>query len=144
VYKKDGNMFALYQYNVTESYETKPTDVQILLPKDGKNLTLFTCTDIGSDKMRWIIKSELKNTQYVSATSTQAAFQTPPSELSYSFTFKVQRLVNSIDNTEDRIRKKELIIKLVSAVRKLEAENRISSVKAEYIKTELVKVLKKM
>ncbi len=37
-----------YVYKTTASYNTEKTDVSVLKPRGGKDLTLFTCTPIGS------------------------------------------------------------------------------------------------
>lgn len=36
----------------------KPTDVAILNPGIGKNLTLFTCTPIGGINGRWVVQAK--------------------------------------------------------------------------------------
>lgn len=59
IYKKqDDGSYKRYRYAVTESYEIKPTDVKILDPGIGKNLTLFTCTPIGGISGRWLIQGK--------------------------------------------------------------------------------------
>jgi LPXTG-site transpeptidase (sortase) family protein len=53
-------VYKLFRYNVTKSYETKPTNVEVLLSEKNKSLiTLFTCTPIGGVSGRWIIRGEL-------------------------------------------------------------------------------------
>lgn len=43
--KNDGVNYELYKYGIEDSYETKPTDVAILEPNWGKELTVFACTN---------------------------------------------------------------------------------------------------
>jgi sortase (surface protein transpeptidase) len=47
----------LYKYRINESYDTVPTDVGILRPKGGKELTVFACTD--GLNGRWILRGTL-------------------------------------------------------------------------------------
>lgn len=53
----DPTEYELRKFRITESYETVPTDVWILQPRTGKELTVFACTD--GLNWRWIIRSEL-------------------------------------------------------------------------------------
>ena len=53
----DGN-YQRYRYMTSASYDTKPTDVSVLDPGVGKNLTLFTCTPIGNITGRWIVQAK--------------------------------------------------------------------------------------
>jgi uncharacterized repeat protein (TIGR01451 family) len=67
VYKKqwDGS-YKRYRYVATESYEVKPSDVSILDPGIGKNLTLFTCTPIGGITGRWVIQAKYLDEEKIS------------------------------------------------------------------------------
>lgn len=50
----------LYRYTVRSSYNTEPSNTQILLPGTGNSrITLFTCTPIGGIAGRWIVEAEL-------------------------------------------------------------------------------------
>lgn len=49
--------YDLYKYRINESYDTVPTDVGILKPKGGKELTVFACTD--GLNGRWILRGTL-------------------------------------------------------------------------------------
>jgi LPXTG-site transpeptidase (sortase) family protein len=61
VYEKNkSGTYDLYRYRITESYNTNPRDVSVMLPRFGKKeITLYTCTPIGGLKGRWIIRAEL-------------------------------------------------------------------------------------
>lgn len=61
IYKKNtSGTYDLYKYAVTESYNAKPTDVNVMLPRFGKKeITLYTCTPIGGLSGRWVVKAEL-------------------------------------------------------------------------------------
>jgi LPXTG-site transpeptidase (sortase) family protein len=59
VYEKRGQgMYERYRYRVDMSYNTKPTDVWVLEPGNGENITLITCTPIGDLSGRWVVKWE--------------------------------------------------------------------------------------
>lgn len=59
VFKKEGTEYKKYEYIIDESYETNDYDVEVLTPGNGKNLTLITCTPIGTAKNRWIVHAKL-------------------------------------------------------------------------------------
>lgn len=81
IYKKDiFGEYKLYEYNVTASYNTKPTDVKVLLPNGGSELTLFTCTPIGNLTGRWIVKAK-----YIGETTKNKELE----ELKKSVTFDI-------------------------------------------------------
>lgn len=44
-YKQPSGQYELYKYRVEKSYETTPTDVDILQPQWWKELTVFACTN---------------------------------------------------------------------------------------------------
>ncbi len=49
------NTYKLLRFAIEQSYETTPTDVEILLPLGGKELTVFACTN--GLEWRWIVRS---------------------------------------------------------------------------------------
>jgi LPXTG-site transpeptidase (sortase) family protein len=54
---KDLTAYVMHRYQVQQSYNTTPTDVQVLLPQeDLASVTLFTCTPIGGISGRRIVK----------------------------------------------------------------------------------------
>lgn len=56
IYQKGENdFFNLFKYTIEQSYETNPQDVEILLPIEGEELTVFACTN--GIEWRWIIKA---------------------------------------------------------------------------------------
>lgn len=62
VYEKDAKTgeYTRHTYKANESYNTSETDVSILKNTPDKSLlTLFTCTPIGGDIGRWVVKAEL-------------------------------------------------------------------------------------
>ncbi len=59
IYEKNSTgKYDRYKYVTQKSYNTSADDVEVLLPWEGKNLTLFTCTPIGWIAGRWIIKAK--------------------------------------------------------------------------------------
>jgi sortase (surface protein transpeptidase) len=52
--------YILTRYKVSDSYETVPSDVNVLKPVENIDhaLTLFTCTPIGTAQKRWIVRAE--------------------------------------------------------------------------------------
>ena len=60
VYKKNSDgEYDRMAFVVETSKEISPTDVEILLPKSGKNISLFTCTPIGGITGRWYVSARL-------------------------------------------------------------------------------------
>jgi len=49
--------YKMQRFAIERSYETVPTDVEILLPLGGKELTVFACTNGLAG--RWILRSRL-------------------------------------------------------------------------------------
>ncbi len=47
----------MQRFAIEQSYETTPTDVEILLPQGGKELTVFACTNGLAG--RWILRGRL-------------------------------------------------------------------------------------
>lgn len=107
IYKKENLDFKRYRYKVTKSYETDPTDIDILEDNGNKSeLTLFTCTPIWWDAWRWIIKSE-----FIQEDET---FNVDENIKNY-IKIKLIDKVNSIENTQQRnTLKNKLIYKLES------------------------------
>ena len=63
-YKKTANgSYEKISYIITASYETYATDVTVLNPEAWQNITLFTCTPIGTAKNRWVVKAKKINIQ---------------------------------------------------------------------------------
>lgn len=60
IYKKNtSNQYIRYIYRTIESYNTSDNDISILKnTPEKKLLTLFTCTPIGGDIGRWVVKAE--------------------------------------------------------------------------------------
>jgi LPXTG-site transpeptidase (sortase) family protein len=57
VYERQADKsYKLYRYRVSASYNTTPSDVDVLVPTGGSQITLFTCTPIGGLSGRWIVK----------------------------------------------------------------------------------------
>ena len=56
LYQKQSSWsYELYKYTIEQSYDTVPTDVAILEPKWGKELTVFACTN--GLAWRWILRA---------------------------------------------------------------------------------------
>lgn len=53
--KQSSGKYELYKYEVEKSYDTAPTDVAILQPTGGKELTVFACTN--GLAWRWILRA---------------------------------------------------------------------------------------
>ena len=59
IYKKYDGVYRLLRYRVKLSYEAQPDDTSILGDRpDAREVTLYTCVPIGTDKNRWIVKAE--------------------------------------------------------------------------------------
>lgn len=56
-YRQTNGSYVQYRYAITKSYETDPSDVGILLPKWGKEITVFACTN--GLEWRRILRGEL-------------------------------------------------------------------------------------
>ncbi|MFK7779798.1 MAG: sortase, partial [Candidatus Gracilibacteria bacterium] len=62
VYKIQSNgEFERFVYRVEKSFETEPTNVGIMNPGMGSNLTLITCTPIGGIEGRWVVQAKFVN-----------------------------------------------------------------------------------
>lgn len=73
-YKKQSDgKWMLIKYKTVKSYETKPTDVNVILPlkKWTSEVTLYTCVPIGTAKNRWIIKAEIYEAKIFDNTTTK-------------------------------------------------------------------------
>jgi sortase (surface protein transpeptidase) len=55
-WKNEHQRYDLYKYRIEKSYETAPTDVAILEPQGGKELTVFACTN--GLAWRWILRAK--------------------------------------------------------------------------------------
>lgn len=60
VYKKNNETgkYDRYVYVTESSYNTTPEDTSILADNEESILTLFTCTPIGGDEGRWVVKAK--------------------------------------------------------------------------------------
>lgn len=54
--KQSSGRYELYKYRIEKSYDTVPTDVGILQPTGGKELTVFACTNGLAG--RWILRAK--------------------------------------------------------------------------------------
>jgi len=54
--KQSSGQYELYKYRIEKSYETTPTDVEILQPQWWKELTVFACTNGLAG--RWILRAK--------------------------------------------------------------------------------------
>ena len=78
------NQWILLKYSITKSYETKATDTKVMLPTKWKReVTLYTCTPIGTARNRWILRAELKESKFVTL-KTIARSEYRPSILAWS------------------------------------------------------------
>lgn len=58
IYRKQASgSYELLKFSILKSYETAPTDVGILKPQGGKELTVFGCTN--GLEGRWILRGKL-------------------------------------------------------------------------------------
>lgn len=59
VYQKNENWeYTRFVYSTIDSYNTKDTDTTILDQTEDSQITLFTCTPIGGDLGRWVVKAK--------------------------------------------------------------------------------------
>ncbi len=97
--KKNGN-YKKYKYVVKKSYNTPQTDTSVMKEKEGKRtITLLTCTPIGGNTGRWIIKAE-----YVHEAGYQPLF----TDISFKYKKAMQIALKKISKLEngDRILRK--------------------------------------
>ena len=90
VYKKNSDgEYERMRFVVETSKEIATTDVEILLPRSGKNITLFTCTPIGGISGRWYVSARLVEDSSVEA---------PMLDVSSSMKRKIDRAMSALDS----------------------------------------------
>ena len=94
-----GEPYRLFKYRVSASYNTDPSDVEVLLPWQWANLTLFTCTPVGWLEGRWIIKATLIDNE---STSHSSAFQEFTPSYEQAIDTLMQRLKDKYWQTDKR------------------------------------------
>ncbi len=121
IYKKEDSWYyTRYKYKVNESYETKPTDLDILKQVSENRLTLFTCTPIWWISGRWIVKaSKLDERNYQLNTKMKVIND------------KIIQKINSIKLPKDKNR---FILRLNYLLYKLKDRNIIFSDYYKYFK----------
>jgi len=116
VYEKQTNgVYELYRYETEKSYNTDDSDTSVLLPWEGKNLTLFTCTPIGGIDGRWIIKAkyiEENNTQQDTTTQTIWYFDS----LASIYKARMNMLVSRIDQIEDDKKRMNMYVRIYDRI----------------------------
>jgi LPXTG-site transpeptidase (sortase) family protein len=98
--KKEDGEYELRKYEITNSYETTPSDTKVLLADENsanQHLTLFTCTPIGGISGRWIIKAQrvdTKNTNAHATSQTQEEDKKPEEILSEDLKRRLKELLD--------------------------------------------------
>ena len=95
VYKKNSDgEYDRMAFVVETSKEISPTDVEILLPKAGKNISLFTCTPIGGITGRWYVSARLieDDSSEVSTLNISSSMKVKINRAMYAFKKKANTL----------------------------------------------------
>lgn len=95
VYKKNSaGEYDRMRFIVETSKEISPTDVEILLPKSGKNLSLFTCTPIGGITGRWHVSARLveDSSTTLSTLDISSSMKVKINRAMYAFSKKIDTL----------------------------------------------------
>ncbi len=93
IYRKNwSGEYQRYVYQVQSSYETTPTDVEILKPTKDSTLTLFTCTPIGGIAHRWIVRAKLDSQQDLG----QKIYELESKLYGYNVLYKYKILINKV------------------------------------------------
>jgi len=151
VYKKDENgEFKRYRYKVTNSYNTKPTDVWVLKPTKKSTLTMFTCTPIWGIAGRWIIKAD-----YIDplANEKQAIIQEKQklekelywTDVSVRYKLAINKLIRKINKISWE-KRKEIIVKVIDRIDILLSQDKYKNNKKivavlKYLRTKLLREL---
>lgn len=130
--KTDGSEYDLKKFNISESYETDPSDVEILRPKWWKELTVFGCTNWL--KWRWILRwREIESNEIL---------------VPYTMKYEMYDIIEWLKNKPDA-RKKKIVVEWVKAIEEirktipkdwLDYEWKLKKYVLNYIERELVKV----
>ncbi len=135
VYVKVWNKYTLEKYKVNKSYETNPRNTSVLLPKKGKNLTLFTCTNIWTAQNRWILEAK-----YLWSASAKKSVTN--SYITTKVINKVKKIVAKLLEKSSDIRR-DLILSLFVRIDELRKDNsnNIKLLKQlSYLERELAKI----
>lgn len=122
--------YELRKFEITESYETVPTDVAILRPKGGKELTVFACTNGLAG--RWILRGKyIENNEIL---------------VPYAMKFRWADLIELLED-KDTTRQKATIVIMLNKIKQIEewlpvvadrtSEDKMKHYLLEYFKTEL-------
>jgi LPXTG-site transpeptidase (sortase) family protein len=130
VYVKINWEFKRFKYKVKNSYNTKPTDVKVLSPWIGKNLTLFTCTPIWWIAWRWVIEAK-----YIDDNKIELQNKIKFDLIDRKIKIKIHNVVNKIWNINEK-NKKKTILKIFNSI--ISKEKQLSKMK----ETEKIKYLK--
>lgn len=117
--------FKRFRYQIEKSYNTLPTDIEVLDHSVKKELTLFTCTPIGWLTGRWIIKST-----YIE--------EIPQIRAKYKK--QIQRFINKLNklDTEKKEASIKKIVKKLTYLKK-KTENKKIMILIDYILAEILK-----
>ncbi len=130
--KNDSGEYDLKKFTISESYETHPTDVEILRPKWGKELTVFWCTNWL--KWRWILRGrEIESNEIL---------------VPYLMKYDMHDITASLKGKPDA-RKKKIVVEWVKAIENIRKtipkewlwyEGKLKKYVLNYIERELVKI----
>ena len=116
VYKKAENgEFKRYRYKVTNSYNTKPTDVWVLKPIQNSTLTMFTCTPIWGIAGRWIIKANYIWDEVKKEKIKQLQEELYWKNISYKYRKAIYNFISKI-NKIDSEKREEIIVKVINKI----------------------------
>jgi hypothetical protein len=121
IYKRDKSWYyTRYKYKINESYNTKPTDLEILQQVSENRITLFTCTPIWWISGRWVVKASIINEKNY-----------PLNDKMKTINNKIIKKINSIKSPNS---KNKFILKLNYLLYRLKDRNLIFSDYYKYFK----------
>lgn len=109
--KQNNWKYDLRKFSIEESYETVPTDVWVMKPRWGKEVTVFACTN--GLEWRWIVKWK-----YIEKDEMRVP---------YPMKWRMIELMGKL-SLKDEVQKKEIVEKML---------NKISLVRIKWVKNNL-------
>ncbi len=100
--KQPSGEYELLKFSIEKSYETSPTDVGILKPQGGKELTVFGCTN--GLEGRWILRGKLIENDEVL--------------VPYTIKFRFMDLIDQLE-TKSPERRKEIIVAVMEKIEEI-------------------------
>lgn len=131
---QQNNEFKRYRYTINESYETEKDDFSILEEKEGRNMTLITCTPIWWTTKRWVLK-----TTYVDEELEDLKRKIHWSNFKQKYWDVIQTVQRELTKLPTE-QKREQIVKLYSTITRAQSQRNYWEITdfLKYFKTKLV------